>query len=86
MTIAQALDGLNGWFRWNAWAAHFFVDGVQSCNTQHAYAEGGMARGLPPVRPAPAELTAYDRLPFGRICQRCLKAFRARKLVESGRG
>ena len=77
ITVKEALVGLNGWFRWNAWAAHYFVDGQQACRTVHSYAEGGMARGLPPLRPAPAPLSMHG-VPFGRVCQRCLKVWKKR--------
>lgn len=75
--VADALAGLDGWFRWGSWAAHFFVDGKQSCTTAHSYAAGGLARGLPPRRPEPAPLSAHGE-PFGRVCNRCLKSARRR--------
>lgn len=75
--VTEAFAGLNGWHRWNAWAAHYFVDGAQLCNTNHSYAAGGMARGLPPVRPKPVDLSTHGA-PFGRVCSRCLKLSRQR--------
>lgn len=72
MTVEEALAGLNGWYRWGAWAAHHYVDGKQRCNTQHSYAEGGRERGLPNSPPKRADL-ASNGVPFGRVCQRCLK-------------
>lgn len=72
MTAHSVFAGLNGWHRWNAWAAHYFVAGAQLCKTRHSYAEGGLARGLPPVRPIPAQLSLHG-VPFGKVCGRCRK-------------
>lgn len=89
MTVDEALAGLNGWFRWGNWAAHYFVDGKQSCKTQHSYAEGGMERGLEPQRPKVADLTPGGQ-PYGRVCQRCQKSVKeaaaARPNVALGKG
>lgn len=68
----HVMVGVDGWHRWGAWAAHFFVGGQQRCNTVHSYAEGGMARGLPPVPPKPVVMSPSG-IPYGRVCQRCIK-------------
>lgn len=65
-------EGVRGWHRWGTWSAHFFVDGLQQCSTQHTFAEGGIARGLERHPPQPAEL-APSGLPYGKVCQRCVK-------------
>lgn len=65
----DVLKGLNGWHRWGAWAAHFFVDGKQLCDTHHGNYMGG---NFTPARPKATEL-APTGLPYGRVCARCLK-------------
>ncbi len=75
-TIAEVMAGVNGWHRWGNWSAHFFVDGKQLCNSHHTYAEGGMARGLPPNRPTPAERSPWGTL-YGKVCARCHKLTRS---------
>lgn len=72
--MSDLLAGLNGWFRWGQWAAHFFVDGVQQCGTVHAMLNAGRRE---PTRPLPAELTTWG-VPYGRVCAPCLKAFKRR--------
>lgn len=59
--------GLDGWFRWGRWSAHFFVEGRQLCNFAHLF-----LRPSGPTTPKPAELSAHG-VPFGRVCSRCLK-------------
>lgn len=69
---SDVMVGVEGWCRWGAWAAHFFVNGAQLCKTHHSYAEGGMARGLPPQPPARVDLSPHG-VPYGKVCQRCLR-------------
>jgi hypothetical protein len=66
------LAGLNGWFRWSSWAAHFFRDGRQLCNISHGNYMGG---NFEPKRPNPADLAPSGE-PYGRVCQRCLRLSR----------
>lgn len=68
------LAGLSGWHRWGQWCAHFYVDGAQACDTPHGGYMGGYAV---PARPKPAEL-APSGVPYGKVCQRCLKLARLR--------
>jgi hypothetical protein len=79
VTLAQPnpiLAGVNGWHRWGGRSAHFFIDGVQLCNTAHG---NYLALGVAPQRPEPAELSRHGE-PFGRACTRCLKRARARSI------
>ena len=73
MTHEEALAGLNGWHRWGTWAAHFFVDGKQSCPTKHG---NFMGRLLEPKRPNPVVDFTRQGEPYGRVCQKCLKRSR----------
>lgn len=63
------LADINGWHRWSAWAAHFFVDGAHLCDTSHGRYMGGQ---FEPQRPKAAELTPGGQ-PYGKVCQRCLR-------------
>ena len=65
--------GLNGWFRWGSWSAHFFVDGRQCCNVAHNFLRPGG-----PTSPKAADLSPHG-VPFGRVCAMCLK--RVRRMV-----
>jgi hypothetical protein len=76
-------EPINGWHRWGSWAAHFFVDGIQSCNTKHTYGEGGIARGFSPRTPSPVALSVHA-VPYGKVCQRCLKASRVTPQAKNG--
>ncbi len=42
------------------------------CHTRHTFAEGGMARGLPPVPPKPVERSTFGTI-YGKTCARCVK-------------
>jgi hypothetical protein len=55
------------WKRWGQWSAHLHDDEGQLCSTQH----------FNPTRKAPdvCELSPSG-LPYGRICNHCLKTFR----------
>jgi hypothetical protein len=59
------------WKRWGQWAAHLFNEHGQVCSTQH-----GQFPGFDPTKTEPvvADLSP-NGLPYGRICQRCLKVF-----------
>lgn len=70
--IQPVLVGLNGWYRYGSWSAHFYVDGQQQCHTNHGNFNGAT---MAPKRPEPAELSRH-RMPFGRVCARCLKVSR----------
>ena len=72
--LEEALVGLNGWYRWSKYAAHFFVDGRQTCNYRHPNFEH---QNRVPAPPTPAHLTP-EGSPFGRVCMRCLKLWRQR--------
>lgn len=73
-TATPVFAGLNGWYRWGQWSAHFFVNGRQSCKTKHGRFPHTDSSKTPP--PTSAELSRHGQ-PFGRVCMRCLKAFRA---------
>jgi len=66
---SDVLAGLNGWYRWANWAAHFFVDGKQLCNTHHGRFVGSERTAR---RPDSVELSARG-VPFGTVCSRCRK-------------
>lgn len=57
------------WLRRGQWAAHAHVDGKQLCNTNHGRFMWG---GRSPREPEPAVLSPSG-VPFGRVCQHCLK-------------
>jgi len=63
------LAGLAGWHRWSNWAAHFYVNGAHLCSAHHGTFMGGHRE---PRRPDPAEV-APTGIPYGKVCQRCLK-------------
>ena len=75
-----ALAGLDGWYRWSSWSAHFFTDGEQLCNIRH---DNFNVRGIEPTRPSPAELTPNGQ-PYGRVCAICLK--RSREVTDRKEG
>lgn len=77
MSAAVVFAGLQGWYRYGYWSAHFFVDGVQACNTKHGRFDAAKTE---PVAPERAELTPEGR-PFGKVCARCLKLARAQQEV-----
>lgn len=68
--VPEHLVGLNGWFRWSTFAAHYFVEGVQQCATEH----GKYMGSCQPTTPKGMTLTP-EKIPYGIICNRCLKAF-----------
>lgn len=74
-TAEEALAGLNGWHRWSNWAAHYFVDGEQECNTHHGNFKGSERC---PKRPKPADISPTG-IPYGKVCQRCLKLSKERQ-------
>jgi hypothetical protein len=62
------------WRRYSTWAAHAHVDGKQACGQKHGFYMG--FRGST-EEPKIVDL-APSGLPYGTVCQRCLKIVRAR--------
>jgi len=62
------------WGRWGQWCAHLFDGDRQMCSTAHGTFRGRNPGPTPPLFHRPD--LASSGLPFGRVCERCARAFR----------
>lgn len=57
-------------------AAHLYEDGAQMCPTQHGHHSYGK-EPTPAPAPTPVDVNAHG-LPFGRVCDLCLRQWHRR--------
>jgi len=69
------------WMRFGAWSAHLYEAGHQLCPTQHGRLRAG-GGGVPAIGVA---TVGPHGIPFGRVCERCLKVWHRRQKSQAAR-
>ena len=69
------------WGRWGGWAAHLFDGDVQVCPTKHGLYMRGQSCGPTPPKFDDAPAAQEHGVPYGTVCQKCLKVWNARAKV-----